>query len=614
MRRARSAAGSRSCRVHRTGSPALAAQPAAGIAYSGRARRARSPRAALGSPAAAVCSRSIACGERGRVGAGDVGRLLAVGRGASCRSGSPARRRPSAPRSAPARPARTSWRRACRSPSESSIGARSGRLNSWAAEIAARQSFASASDDRGGRACRASVDGIHGLRDARGVGDRVGARHARRVLGREDREAERLGGVALVRRSGRSPAGLLAWSSLPLRRRSRPANATSASRRISGRRDTTGDTLAVVQVGVSPRAGIRRVGRTVLKSAGKVDDHRLDITRHRAYKVPRQRRAPGVMPGGGGPRLCGANQRLERREAQSSFSASPSANPAGRRKRSFNGFVLPTGACALSYSHCCFASLPLRARSPMPPTGGASYTPPPPPAADPSTVPLVAAQPLVPGAMAVLLPDGTAAAPADAPAAGAERDLGREHDPDLPYRYGGGHKPSVDAAATTAPAPSPTRCNAAACSKRPLDSSSFMHWGAEGPGPVVHGLHEPRPRLRGDRGPAARHQRGRRRRRQGPALARQGPPDGGLQRAPPARLLDRPSSRGQGRGARLAGGAPTPAFRRRGSRRARRGGCGGASAPRARAAARPSVSATSAGTRRGRPCVVERPPSSGRRC
>ena len=50
------------------------------------------------------------------------------------------------------------------------------------------------------------------------------------------------------------------------------------------------------------------------------------------------------------------------------------------------------------------------------PTGGAAYLPPPPPPPpDPSTVPLGQPKPVVPGTKAVLLPDGTAAAPSDAP-------------------------------------------------------------------------------------------------------------------------------------------------------------------------------------------------------
>src|SRR4051812_6678898 len=74
-------------------------------------------------------------------------------------------------------------------------------------------------------------------------------------------------------------------------------------------------------------------------------------------------------------------------------------------------------------------------------TGGAAYTPsaPPPPAAvDPPTV-VAGPQPTVSGTRAVLLPDGTAAAPQDAPpqvqaAVWAANTIQR-----LPYRYGGGH-------------------------------------------------------------------------------------------------------------------------------------------------------------------------------
>ena len=63
--------------------------------------------------------------------------------------------------------------------------------------------------------------------------------------------------------------------------------------------------------------------------------------------------------------------------------------------------------------------------------------------------------------------------------------------------------------ATTARAPSATRCAAAGCSSGPLHSSAFMSWGERRPRPVDHRLHEPRPRVRRDRGPALRHLRAR---------------------------------------------------------------------------------------------------------
>ena len=83
------------------------------------------------------------------------------------------------------------------SPSESRIGERSGRLMSWAAEIAARQSLESTSVDRARpRVVRAGREDRLG--DARGVGDRVGAADARRVLGRETGESEARAGLFVV--------------------------------------------------------------------------------------------------------------------------------------------------------------------------------------------------------------------------------------------------------------------------------------------------------------------------------------------------------------------------------------------------------------------------------
>ena len=190
------------------------------------------------------------------------------------------------------------------------------------------------------------------------------------------------------------------------------------------------------------------------------------------------------------------------------------------------------------------------------PTGGATYAPPPPPPPDPSTVPLGQPQPIVPGVQAVLLPDGTAAAPADAPPQVQNAIWAANTIQTLPYKYGGGHKSFISRRGYDCSGTVSFALNAAALLKRPLDSSSFMRWGAKGPGRVVHGLHEPRSRVRRDRRPAARHELGRRRWRQGPALARQGPPVGGLQDPPPARLLERPSVRGQGRGARRSGRRP----------------------------------------------------------
>src|SRR5215210_3351643 len=116
-------------------------------------------------------------------------------------------------------------------------------------------------------------------------------------------------------------------------------------------------------------------------------------------------------------------------------------------------------------------------------TGGAAYAPPPPPPPpppDPSTV-VPGPQPTVPGTQAVRLPDGTAAAPQNAPpqvqaAVWAANALQK-----LPYRYGGGHAAFVDRGYDCSGTVS-YALNAAGLLRRPRDSSSFMRWGLAGPG------------------------------------------------------------------------------------------------------------------------------------
>jgi hypothetical protein len=117
------------------------------------------------------------------------------------------------------------------------------------------------------------------------------------------------------------------------------------------------------------------------------------------------------------------------------------------------------------------------------PTGGASYAPPPlPPAPLPPPSPVVpGAQPIVPGTQAVLLPDGTAAAPQDAPpqvqAAVWAANTIQKH----PYRYGGGHASFVDRGYDCSGTVS-FALKAAGLLKRPRDSSGFMRYGKRGPG------------------------------------------------------------------------------------------------------------------------------------
>src|SRR4051812_7768771 len=118
------------------------------------------------------------------------------------------------------------------------------------------------------------------------------------------------------------------------------------------------------------------------------------------------------------------------------------------------------------------------------PTGGAAYAPtpppPPPPPRGPASV-IPGPHPIVPGTRAVLLPDGTAAAPRDAPAQVQAAVWAANTIQTMPYVYGGGHPSFVsrgyDCSGTVSFA-----LNAAGLLKRPLDSGSFMRWGRRGPG------------------------------------------------------------------------------------------------------------------------------------
>jgi hypothetical protein len=87
----------------------------------------------------------------------------------------------------------------------------------------------------------------------------------------------------------------------------------------------------------------------------------------------------------------------------------------------------------------------------------------------------------VPGATAVITPNGLAAAPLDAPPqvqaaiAAANRIIGK------PYKYGGGHGKVEDSGYDCSGTVSYALIGAKLL-KTPLDSSSFMRWGEAGPG------------------------------------------------------------------------------------------------------------------------------------
>lgn len=135
------------------------------------------------------------------------------------------------------------------------------------------------------------------------------------------------------------------------------------------------------------------------------------------------------------------------------------------------------GFCLVVFMLCLSCVAPAGAFA-QAPTGGANYTPPPP---DPGTV-LPGAQPTVPGTQAVLLPDGTAAAPLDAPPQVQAAVWAANTIQTLPYRYGGGHRSFISRRGYDCSGTVSFALNAAGLLKRPLDSGRFMRWGAKGPG------------------------------------------------------------------------------------------------------------------------------------
>ena len=109
-------------------------------------------------------------------------------------------------------------------------------------------------------------------------------------------------------------------------------------------------------------------------------------------------------------------------------------------------------------------------------TGGATYSPPPPPAS-----PATPADITVPGIKAKLLPDGTAAAPADAPAPVQKAVWAANRIQDRPYRYGGGHAKIEDSGYDCSGTVS-YALHHAGLLKTPLHSGAFMTWAESGRG------------------------------------------------------------------------------------------------------------------------------------
>jgi hypothetical protein len=125
--------------------------------------------------------------------------------------------------------------------------------------------------------------------------------------------------------------------------------------------------------------------------------------------------------------------------------------------------IVPTGAWAQS------------------PTGGTAFEvePPPPAMLEPGAW----TGPEVPGDVAVLQEDGTAAAPANAPEQVKQAIWAANSMQELPYRYGGGHNLKFDVAdGTDCSGTVSFALKAGGLLDAPLDSGSFMTWGEKGKG------------------------------------------------------------------------------------------------------------------------------------
>ncbi len=116
------------------------------------------------------------------------------------------------------------------------------------------------------------------------------------------------------------------------------------------------------------------------------------------------------------------------------------------------------------------------------PTGGSTFGSKPAPTPTPAPpAPGAVPAPVVAGDSAVLLPDGTAAAPAAAPPQVQQAIWAANTIQGRPYRYGGGHASFLDQGYDCSGTVS-FALNAAGLLKRARDSSGFMRYGASRPG------------------------------------------------------------------------------------------------------------------------------------
>jgi hypothetical protein len=127
-----------------------------------------------------------------------------------------------------------------------------------------------------------------------------------------------------------------------------------------------------------------------------------------------------------------------------------------------------------------FAFLVVPAAAQAQTTGGAEYVPPPP------------ENMTVAGAVATLLPDGSAAAPADAPEPVKQAIWAANRLQEMPYKYGGGHAKVEDDGYDCSGTVSYALIHAGLL-ETPLPSGPFMRWGEKGRGAWItvyaHGGH-----------------------------------------------------------------------------------------------------------------------------
>jgi hypothetical protein len=141
--------------------------------------------------------------------------------------------------------------------------------------------------------------------------------------------------------------------------------------------------------------------------------------------------------------------------------------------------LFPRALGPLVITMLCVIATPEALAAKPPLTGGAAYQaePEPPRMATPGRW----TGEEVPGTVAEILPDGTAAAPADAPEQVKQAIWASNWLQDKPYKYGGGHGRLRDTGYDCSGAVS-FALNAGGLLETPLDSGSFMGWGERGVG------------------------------------------------------------------------------------------------------------------------------------